>query len=44
MDTGRLPPQLVQLGNRRIPFRLLLSPLGLPASTLQLRSRRGDSP
>jgi hypothetical protein len=37
MDTGRLPPQLLQLGDRRIAFRLLLGPLGLPASTLQLR-------
>ncbi|MBW8707395.1 hypothetical protein MBT84_47950 [Streptomyces sp. MBT84] len=37
VDTGRLPPQLLQLADRRIAFRLLLRPLGLPSGTLQLR-------
>jgi hypothetical protein len=37
VDTGRLPPQLLQLGDYRIAFRLLLGPLGLPASALLLR-------
>lgn len=44
VDTGRLPPQLLQLRDRSIPFRLLLSPLGLPASTVQLCRRGGEGP
>ncbi|WP_405764029.1 hypothetical protein OG539_01895 [Actinacidiphila glaucinigra] len=36
MDTGRLPPQLAQLGDRRIALRLLLRPLRLTAGTVQL--------
>ncbi|MFC5673626.1 hypothetical protein [Streptomyces incanus] len=36
VNAGRLPSQLLQLGDRGIALRLLLSPLGLPASTVQL--------
>ncbi|WP_328443403.1 hypothetical protein OG780_44220 [Streptomyces sp. NBC_00386] len=42
MDAGHLPPQLPQLRDGRIPISLLLRPLCLPASALQLRGGRGD--